>query len=298
MIVYLETSLFESPALALVNTVNTIGVMGKGIALAFKNLYPAMFAEYQRLCDQKALDIGKLYVYTTPNKMVVNFPTKTHWRMPSRPDYIEAGLRTFAAHYNDYGISSASFPQLGCGNGELDWLTQVQPLMEHYLHPLPIPIYIHLYSQNKDFVPERLDAAYRREVMLERRQYTFEDVWADLQHVAGVAPVNGASEPRVWVDEGYAHFAASDGRGVIDIHRDDIEEVWNTLRVRGTASASDIPRAIDDTGASASLLLLLARLNYIKPVMLRHKTARTATQGLRLAPEPETLPVTEYMFTA
>ncbi len=143
MITYLETSLLDSPALALINTVNTVGVMGKGIALSFKKLYPAMFAEYQRLCGQKKLDIGKLFVYTTPNKIVVNFPTKTHWRLPSRPEYIEAGLCAFVAHYSDYGISSASFPQLGCGNGKLDWPTQVQPLMERYLHLLPIPIYIH-----------------------------------------------------------------------------------------------------------------------------------------------------------
>ncbi len=143
MITYLETSLLDSPALALINTVNTVGVMGKGIALSFKKLYPAMFAEYQRLCGQKKLDIGKLFVYTTPNKIVVNFPTKTHWRLPSRPEYIEAGLCAFVAHYSDYGISSASFPRLGCGNGKLDWSTQVQPLMECYLQPLPIPIYIH-----------------------------------------------------------------------------------------------------------------------------------------------------------
>ncbi|HLD94727.1 MAG TPA: macro domain-containing protein, partial [Anaerolineales bacterium] len=157
MITYLDISLFDSPAQTLVNTVNTVGVMGKGIALAFKQLYPEMYQEYRKLCEERKFTVGMLYIYRTPNKIVVNFPTKQHWRTPSRLDYIEAGLKKFVDRYQDYGISSVSFPQLGCGNGELDWQKQVQPLMEKYLKDLPIPVYIHLYPQDPDFVPERLD---------------------------------------------------------------------------------------------------------------------------------------------
>ena len=131
VITYLDISIFDSPAQTLVNTVNIFGVMGKGIALDFKELYPEMFHKYHQLCQDKKLDIGKLYVYRTKNKIVVNFPTKKHWRNPSQIGYIEAGLQNFVVAYKNYGITSVSFPQLGCGNGELDWDQQVQPLMEY-----------------------------------------------------------------------------------------------------------------------------------------------------------------------
>ena len=160
MLTYLDISLFESPAQTLVNTVNTVGVMGKGIAAEFKKRYPEMYQEYRRLCEAKKLDVGKLYIYRTANKIVVNFPTKTSWRQRSRVEYIEAGLQKFVDHYIDYGISSISFPRLGCGHGELDWERQVQPIMERYLQPLPIPVYIHLYPKGKEPIPERLDKEY------------------------------------------------------------------------------------------------------------------------------------------
>ena len=118
MITYVVCDLFESPARVLVNTVNTVGVMGKGIAKQFKQIYPEMFQEYQQICERHSLDIGELWLYKTANRWILNFPTKRHWRQPSRVEYIERGLRTFVEMYHIYGITSVSFPQLGCGNGE------------------------------------------------------------------------------------------------------------------------------------------------------------------------------------
>jgi O-acetyl-ADP-ribose deacetylase (regulator of RNase III) len=157
MLTYVTISLFDSPAQTLVNTVNTVGVMGKGIAAVFKKLYPEMYGQYRRLCQEGKFNVGTLYIYRTPNKIIVNFPTKKHWRQPSQVEYIEAGLRKFVEHYTDYGISSVSFPQLGCGHGELDWETQVQPVMERYLQNLPIPVYIHLYSRKRGLSCEAVD---------------------------------------------------------------------------------------------------------------------------------------------
>src|SRR5688500_3804660 len=96
MISYVYGNLFESPAQTLVNTVNTVGVMGQGIALQFKQIYPKMFRAYQQLCEAGEFDIGRLFLHRTPNKLIVNFPTKKHWRQPSKPEYIEAGLLRFA----------------------------------------------------------------------------------------------------------------------------------------------------------------------------------------------------------
>jgi O-acetyl-ADP-ribose deacetylase (regulator of RNase III) len=119
--------------------------MGKGIALEFKQRYPEMFKEYRQLCLQGDLVVGKLHVYRAPNKIIVNFPTKKDWRQPARLEYIEAGLQKFTEGYNLYGISSVSFPQLGCGSGGLDWELQVKPIMERYLKDVSISVYIHIF---------------------------------------------------------------------------------------------------------------------------------------------------------
>lgn len=143
MITYVNGNLFEAPARVLVNTVNTVGVMGKGIALDFKRIYPEMFSRYQHFCESRQLTIGKLYLFKTDQKWVLNFPTKKHWRAPSRLEYIEAGLEKFVCQYADIGIMSIAFPALGCGNGELDYDTQVRPLMEDYLNGIPISVFIY-----------------------------------------------------------------------------------------------------------------------------------------------------------
>ena len=146
MLTYVEDSLFDSPAQTLVNAVNTVGVMGKGVALTFPQMFPEMFAEYRRLCAEGALQIGQLHLYRGPQKNVLNFPTKEHWRSPSRPEYIEAGLRTLVASYESWGITSLALPLLGCGAGGLDYPAQVLPLFESYLSTLSIPVFIHTHG--------------------------------------------------------------------------------------------------------------------------------------------------------
>ncbi len=133
MLIYVDGDLFLSPAHVLVNTVNTVGVMGKGIAKDFKFFFPEMFREYQSRCENNSIDIGKLFLFRTATKWILNFPTKKHWRNPSKTEYIEAGLKAFVAGYARTGITSIAFPRLGCGNGELDWEKQVRPLMEKHL---------------------------------------------------------------------------------------------------------------------------------------------------------------------
>src|SRR5688572_28909078 len=108
MITYVLGGFFTSPARVLVNTVNTKGVMGKGIAKVFRDVYPEMFAAYRVACEQGAFSVGDLFYYPTPRKGVLNFPTKTDWRRPSRLEYIEAGLRTFAASYASYSLTSVA----------------------------------------------------------------------------------------------------------------------------------------------------------------------------------------------
>jgi O-acetyl-ADP-ribose deacetylase (regulator of RNase III) len=288
MLTYVTINLFDSPAQTLVNTVNTVGVMGKGIAAVFKKLYPEMYKRYRHLCQEGKLDIGMLYIYRTPNKIIVNFPTKKHWRQRSQVEYIEAGLQKFVEHYTDYGISSVSFPQLGCGHGELDWETQVQPIMEHYLHDLPIPVYIHLYPKLPDFVPERLDADYARQVRLERQRISTSRLWQDLRELVGQEYQLTLFGPVVEIDEEHILFRPLNGDGKpVVIYREDIEDLWNTLRLRGTLRESDVPQPIDEDGVTSWLFELLKRVEYIKPVTLRTRR-QGDSQGLRYTPLPDT----------
>ena len=135
--------LFESKAQTLVNTVNTVGVMGKGVALGFKERFPEMFEDYAARCKRGQVHLGEPYIYRDAGgRMVVNFPTKDHWRSPSRLADIERGLDYFVQHYAGWGIESVSFPPLGCGNGGLEW-AEVGPLMHRKLHGLPIDVVVY-----------------------------------------------------------------------------------------------------------------------------------------------------------
>jgi O-acetyl-ADP-ribose deacetylase (regulator of RNase III)/uncharacterized protein YwgA len=135
--------LFESRAQTLVNTVNCVGVMGKGVAEHFKRRFPAMFEDYKSRCDQKAVRLGEPYLYRDPSGVqIVNFPTKDHWRSPSRLVDVERGLDYFASHAAEWGISSLALPPLGCGNGGLEW-SEVGPLIFRKLHSLPFDIEVY-----------------------------------------------------------------------------------------------------------------------------------------------------------
>jgi O-acetyl-ADP-ribose deacetylase (regulator of RNase III)/uncharacterized protein YwgA len=132
--------LFESQAKALVNTVNCVGVMGKGVAEQFKKRFPAMFMDYQHRCQQKTVRLGEPYLYRDASGiLIVNFPTKDHWRSPSRLEDIERGLDHFIAHVGEWGLTSVAMPPLGCGNGGLEW-SEAGPLIYRKLHDLPISL--------------------------------------------------------------------------------------------------------------------------------------------------------------
>lgn len=164
MLIYRRTSIFESPAQTLVNTVNCVGVMGKGIARTFKEREPDMFQTYKRICHQKLLMPGKLWLWRGRGSWVLNFPTKIHWRNPSKLEWIEQGLAKFVSAYAEQGIAEISFPQLGCGNGGLDW-NDVRPMMEQYLAKVTIPVYIHDFAVDVG-IPEHLEpvaAALKRD---------------------------------------------------------------------------------------------------------------------------------------
>jgi O-acetyl-ADP-ribose deacetylase (regulator of RNase III) len=136
MIELAEGNLLEAPADALVNTVNTEGVMGKGIALQFSKKFPEMLARYRAACESGELRPGQMHVWERGEmfqpRFVINFPTKRHWRGKSRMEDIEAGLVALAETIQQLGIRSVAIPPLGCGNGGLAW-SEVFPRIERAL---------------------------------------------------------------------------------------------------------------------------------------------------------------------
>lgn len=138
--------IFNSTAQVLTNTVNTVGVMGAGLAKRFRERFPEMYEDYKERCRQKEVKVGLPYLWKPPNgegKWVLNFPTKKSWRGGSRLEWIEQGLKYLLEHYEEWGIQSLAMPALGCDLGGLDWETQVKPLMIRYLSQMNIPVEIY-----------------------------------------------------------------------------------------------------------------------------------------------------------
>lgn len=148
MIEITHGNLLVAPVEALVNTVNTTGVMGKGIALQFKQAFPAMFQQYARDCKAGEVQLGRMHVYEAGGlvggpRWIINFPTKDHWRSSSRLSDIEAGLDDLAATIQRLKIRSIAVPPLGCGNGGLNW-ADVRPRIEATLGRLPgVTVYVY-----------------------------------------------------------------------------------------------------------------------------------------------------------
>jgi O-acetyl-ADP-ribose deacetylase (regulator of RNase III) len=152
MFIEVTGNISESQAEALVNTVNTVGVMGKGVALQFKNEFPNNFKAYQKACKEGRVEIGKMFVYEDTSllrgkKLIINFPTKTDWRKPSEYEYIERGLSDLVRVIDDCRPRSIAIPPLGSGNGGLNW-SNVRALIERYLQAVDCDIY--LYQPNAE----------------------------------------------------------------------------------------------------------------------------------------------------
>ncbi len=140
MIKVLIGDMFESNAQTWVNTVNCVGVMGKGIALGFKTRFPEMFADYVRRCQRREVRLGRPYLYKRlVFPWVLNFPTKDHWRSVARLDSIVQGVDYLLENYQAWGISSLAVPPLGCGEGQLEWRI-VGPTLYRRFSRLEIPI--------------------------------------------------------------------------------------------------------------------------------------------------------------
>ena len=265
MILYVQGDLFQSPAQVLVNTVNTVGVMGKGVALQFKRHFPEMYAKYRELCEKGDFNVGSLWLYKTPNKWVLNFPTKRHWRQPSRIEYVESGMKKFVETYSSMGIHSIAFPPLGCGNGQLDFRSQVQPLMEKYLQPLPIEVFVYPEKDNA-FVEHLHSEEMRGWLRTEPQSMPFSEVWEDIKAI-----LEGKSEYRtVAKNNPFTAYISHDPLGIrviaaeqkYTVTYDTLSSLWQQLRTYGF-SMRHIAPGIDRQ--VSYVLSIFAELEYVTP---------------------------------
>lgn len=172
MIKYITGNILESDAQALVNTVNTDGVMGKGIALQFKKAYPNNYKLYVEACKNEKIGVGKLFVTKDSNlnsgeKIIINFPTKKSWRKPSEYTYIEQGLYDLINVISEHKIKSIAIPPLGAGNGGLEW-EKVKKIIEEKLSPLSTEVFVYEpTTQIKEFLKqERVKLTDARALLL------------------------------------------------------------------------------------------------------------------------------------
>lgn len=264
MLSYLKGDLLSSPAQVQVNTVNTVGVMGKGIALQFKKKYPAMFEAYQNVCEKHLLDVGKLYLWKSSEKWVLMFPTKKHWRNPSKIEYIESGLKKFVENYERLGIESIAFPKLGCGNGNLDWEV-VRPIMEKYLKSLPITVYIYVDDYKLE-TPEHEDAEFVSWIHSKPRDMSFNMLKEELQEVLknnnDIIYYDGKSKHIEWK----ANKIVIQNGNTIEIDESDLCDFWDYIKNVGVVDIKKIPETYIQY--SDVMLEIFKKLQYLQPVLV------------------------------
>lgn len=287
MILYVQGDLFQSPAQVLVNTVNTVGVMGKGVALQFKRHFPEMYAKYRILCEKGDFNVGSLWLYTTPNKWVLNFPTKGHWRQPSRIEYVESGIKKFVETYSSMGIHSIAFPPLGCGNGQLDFPTQVQPIMEKYLQPLPLDVFV--YVERENAFEEKLQSGEMSDWLRTKPHgLPFSEVWEDLKAILDdksefkTVAKNNSFSACISHDPLGIRVVVADRQSILPY--DELSALWRQLRTYGF-SRRQITPGIDRQ--VSYVLSIFAELEYVTPVYLADdysKFGAASRIGLQILP--------------
>ncbi len=278
MLQFIQSSILDSQAQTVVNTVNTVGVMGKGLAHAFREKYPEMFKAYKKLCENNQFSVGQLWLWRGANQWVLNFPTKEHWRYPSKLAYIEAGLAKFVANYESRGIREISFPRLGCGNGGLNW-EDVRPLMERYLGDLPIPIYIHDFEADIGSPEHKLafmSKPYRRnfDALLEDLRQICSESSGQFKTIANKSPFIA-----VVTAENDLKFTISENDTSITVTSDELYEAWVMLMNGPLVESRLVGEA---KNASEYLLGLLASLPYAHAVQLANKIGERSV-GIELS---------------
>ena len=217
-------------------------------------------------------------LYYEPDHWVVLFPTKEHWRNPSRREYIEAGLAKFCRTYAEKGITSVAFPKLGCGNGELNW-SEVKPVMEKYLKDLPIDIYIYL-GTGPDPIPEhKIQEKTVDWLRQNAKDMSFQGLEDDIRYNCSIIPFSFSSGGMAWHviwQEGLLFENQGSDAVSLKVNEEEFFEIWSDLRNSGIAIKGD-------AGSPGRLVLdLLLSLGYVSEIILTDNKKGEKTDGYQI----------------
>ncbi len=288
MITYVHGDLFYSPARVLVNPVNTVGAMGSGTAYDFKRFFPDMYEYYRDFCQRDAFAIGQLMLYRTPHKWILNFPTKRHFRAESSIEHIEDGLKKFVQIYAEQDITSASFPALGIGEDGLDW-DDVKPLMEGYLDPLPISVYVHIHTE-KTADERRSTRAMRSWLNGRPSVVSFDAFWRELLQTIKDDIQNKPFIPfKITANEAKGRQRLSlkitpkHGESIF-IPETQLRDLWQYIRRAGYVMPQNLPAGLEEH--ANFIMILLSQLSMLRPIQLERQEGDVYT-GLQYIPPIE-----------
>lgn len=289
MLITVETEIFHSPARTLVNPVNTAGVMSSGISAEFKRFFPDAFSRYRSLCEAGRIEPGRLFFFQADFRTVLHLPVKRHWRTASTAEIVESGLQKLAAVWADQGIHTLAVPRFA--NGELDWDTVIRPMLEIYLGPLPIPVYLHHQP-----MPDTRRSIKQIDQSLNQPQQRlpFTRVWKDLGRVIrrtyGKFVTGDGREYTIAYQDGtrYNRLVLSVGEeSSIGISAAALAELWEMFQSARLLLPSQFPSGLESV--APYLIPLLAKLDYVRIVRAAMGEA-TPSEAILSQPLPDLEP--------
>ncbi len=291
MITYIHGDLFYSPARVLVNPVNTVGAMGSGTAYDFKRFFPDMYEEYRDLCQRDEFAIGQLMLYRTAHKWILNFPTKRHFRADASLEHIEDGLKKFVRIYAEQDITSVSFPALGIGEEGLDW-EEVKPVMESYLEPLPMSVYVHIHTE-KTADERRSTRAMKNWLNGRPGTVSFDVFWKEVLSI-----IRAGLDKKSFIP---FNLSATEAKGrqrlsmkiipkrgeTIFLPETQLRDLWQYVTRAGYILPQNLPAGLDEH--AGSIMILLSQLSMLRPIQLERQNGDVHT-GLQFIPPIERKP--------
>ncbi len=296
MITYVHGDLFYSPARVLVNPVNTVGAMGSGTAYDFKRFFPDMYEHYRDLCQRDEFAIGQLMLYRTPHKWILNFPTKRHFRATASLDHIEDGLKKFVRIYAEQDITSVSFPALGIDEDGLAW-DEVKPIMESYLEPLPMSVYVHIHT-DKTADARRSTRAMKTWLTGRPSTISFEVFWKELLRIVQIdidakshIPFKGVATPTKGRQRLSLKLTPRRGDSVF-LPETQLRDLWQYVTRAGYVLPQNLPAGLEQH--ASMIMILLAQVSLLRPIQLERQDGDVFT-GLQYIPPIERKPHTQIV---
>lgn len=266
MLITVETEIFQSPARVLMNPVNTAGVMSSGVSAEFKRFFPDAFSRYRSFCEAGQIEPGRLFFYHADFRTILHFPIKRHWRTAASAEIVESGLQKLAAVWTDQNIHALAIPRFA--EGELDWDTVIQPMLEIYLGPMPIPVYLHHQS-----MPDTRRSIKRLDQLLNLppQRLPFDRVWKDLGRIVRRASSQFATEDKraftVAFQDGTRYrrlVVTPDGEASFSIGAPSLAELWDILQSAQILLPAQFPSGLET--AAPYLMPLFAKVEYVRVV--------------------------------